>query len=34
MGGSRKISVHQSQLPSWVKALADDLQHAFPAKVG
>ena len=29
----RTISgLHQSQLSSWVKALADDPQHAFPAK--
>ena len=27
------LSVHQSQLRSWVKAFADDPQHAFPAKV-
>src|SRR5215204_5494862 len=24
------LSVHQSRLRSWVKALADDRQHAFP----
>src|SRR5215208_6479578 len=27
---SHDLSVHQSQLRSWVKALADDRQHAFP----
>ena len=27
---SRDLSVHQSQLRGWVKALADDPQHAFP----
>jgi transposase-like protein len=26
---SHDLSVHQSQLRSWVKALADDPQHAF-----
>ncbi len=30
---SQDLSVHQSQLRSWVKALADDPQHAFPARV-
>ena len=29
---SRDLSVHQSQLRSWVKELADDPQHAFPGK--
>jgi transposase len=27
---SQDLSVHQSQLRGWVKALADDPQHAFP----
>jgi transposase-like protein len=27
---SQDLSVHQSQLRTWVKALADDPQHAFP----
>jgi transposase-like protein len=27
------LSVHQSQLRSWVKALAADPQHAFPGQV-
>ena len=27
---SQDLSVHQSQLRSWVKQLADDPQHAFP----
>src|SRR5271167_1800365 len=27
---SHDLSVHQSQLRSWVKALGDDPQHAFP----
>ena len=26
------LGVHQSQLRSWVKALADDPQHASPGK--
>jgi transposase len=26
------LGVHQSQLRSWVKALADDPQHAFPGQ--
>src|SRR5471030_3351894 len=26
------LSVHQSQLRSWVKELADDPQHAFPGQ--
>ena len=30
---SQDLSVHQSQLRSWVKALADDPQHVFPGKV-
>ena len=29
---SHDLSVHQSQLRSWVKALADDPQHAFPGQ--
>ena len=29
---SPDLSVHQSQLRSWVKALADDPQHAFPGQ--
>ena len=29
---SHNLSVHQSQLRSWVKALADDPQHAFPGQ--
>ena len=29
---SQDLSVHQSQLRSWVKALADDPQHAFPGQ--
>jgi transposase len=29
---SRNLGVHQSQLRSWVKALADDAQHAFPGQ--
>ena len=31
-GVSQDLSVHQSQLRSWVKALADDRQHAFPGQ--
>jgi transposase-like protein len=27
---SQDLSVHQSQLRGWVKALADDPHHAFP----
>ena len=27
---SHDLGVHQTQLRSWVKALADDPQHAFP----
>ncbi len=27
---SQDLGVHQSQLRGWVKALADDPQHAFP----
>ena len=27
---SQDLSVHQSQLHGWVKALSDDPQHAFP----
>jgi transposase-like protein len=27
---SQDLSVHQSQLRGWVKALADDPRHAFP----
>jgi transposase-like protein len=27
---SQDLSIHQSQLRSWMKALADDPQHAFP----
>src|SRR5215210_8839551 len=29
---SHDLGVHQSQLRSWVKALADDRQHAFPGQ--
>ena len=29
---SHDLSVHQSQLRSWVKALADDPQHGFPGQ--
>ena len=29
---SHDLSVHQSQLRSWVKALADDPQQAFPGQ--
>src|SRR5215204_5677266 len=29
---SHDLSVHQSQLRSWVKKLADDPQHAFPGQ--
>ena len=29
---SQNVGVHQSQLRSWVKALADDRQHAFPGQ--
>ena len=29
---SHDLSVHQSQLRSWVKALADDPQYAFPGQ--
>jgi transposase-like protein len=29
---SHDLSVHQSQLRSWVKARADDPQHAFPGQ--
>ena len=29
---SQDLGVHQSQLRSWVKALADDRQHAFPGQ--
>ena len=29
---SHDLSVHQSQLRGWVKALADDPQHAFPGQ--
>ncbi|SRR6266536_1901152 len=29
---SHDLSVHQSQLRIWVKALADDPQHAFPGQ--
>ena len=29
---SQDLSVHQSQLRGWVKALADDRQHAFPGQ--
>src|SRR5208282_102757 len=29
---ARDLGVHQSQLRSWVKALADDPQHAFPGQ--
>ena len=29
---SHDLSVHQSQLRSWVKALAADSQHAFPGQ--
>ena len=29
---SQDLSVHQSQLRSWVKAFADDPQHAFPGQ--
>jgi transposase-like protein len=27
---SQDLSVHESQLRNWVKAIADDPQHAFP----
>jgi transposase len=30
---SHDLGVHQSQLRSWVKALADDPQHAFPGSL-
>jgi transposase len=29
---SQDLGVHQSQLRGWVKALADDPQHAFPGQ--
>ena len=29
---SHDLGVHQSQLRGWVKALADDPQHAFPGQ--
>jgi transposase-like protein len=29
---SLDLGVHQSQLRSWVKALADDRQHAYPGQ--
>jgi transposase len=29
---SQDLGVHQSQLRAWVKALADDPQHAFPGR--
>jgi transposase-like protein len=29
---SHDLSVHQTQLRSWVKALADDPRHAFPGQ--
>ena len=29
---SQDLGVHQSQLRSWVKALADDPRHAFPGQ--
>jgi transposase-like protein len=29
---SEDLGVHQSQLRGWVKALADDPQHAFPGQ--
>jgi len=29
---SHDLSVHQSQLRTWVKALADDPQHSFPGQ--
>jgi transposase-like protein len=29
---SQDLSVHQSHLRSWVKALVDDPQHAFPGQ--
>jgi transposase len=29
---SRDLDVHQAQLRSWVKMLADDPQHAFPGQ--
>ncbi len=29
---SQDLSVHVSQLRSWVKAFADDPQHAFPVR--
>ena len=29
---SQDLAVHQSQLRSWVKMLADDPQHAFPGQ--
>jgi transposase-like protein len=29
---SQDLSVHESQLRSWVKAQADDPQHAFPGQ--
>jgi len=31
---SGDLGVHQSQLRSWVKMLADDPQHAFPGQIG
>ena len=30
MQASRDLSVHESQLRSWVKRFSDDPQHAFP----
>ena len=29
---ARDLSVHQSELRNWVKAFADDPQHAFPGQ--
>ena len=29
---SQDLSVHQSQMRSWVKMFADDPQHAFPGQ--
>jgi transposase len=29
---SKDLSVHQSQLRNWVKAFAEDPQHAFPGQ--
>jgi transposase-like protein len=29
---SRDLDVHQSQLRSWVKMVADDPQHSFPGQ--